>query len=140
MNSFNHYSLGSCGEYLYEYVGGIQSTAPGFKQIRIAPMMGYGLSWANTTFDSIHGRIATKWDRIGDQINLKVTIPANTIATVLLPADDVSQITESGHPLTQATGITVSGQENGNAILTIGSGNYDFTSQAKADSSSVSKN
>ena len=31
MNSFNHYSLGSCGEYLFGYLGGIRPSSPGFK-------------------------------------------------------------------------------------------------------------
>src|SRR5436190_9209068 len=31
MNSFNQYSFGSCGEYLFGYIGGIRPASPGFK-------------------------------------------------------------------------------------------------------------
>ena len=37
MNSFNHYSLGSCGQWFSEYMCGIQPTKPGFAGVRIAP-------------------------------------------------------------------------------------------------------
>jgi len=129
MNSFNHYSLGSCGQYLFEYVGGIQLASPGFKTIRIAPVVGCGLTWADTSFRSDHGLITTAWNYSGNQVSLKVSIPANTTATVQLPADDVSKITESGLPLTRATGVSVLRQEGKNAILNIQSGSYDFVSE-----------
>ena len=37
MNSFNHYSLGSVGEWLYRYVAGIDFGAPGYGRIVIRP-------------------------------------------------------------------------------------------------------
>jgi hypothetical protein len=58
MNSFNHYSLGSCGEYLFSGIGGIRPASPGFKTILIDPVIRDGLTWANTRYDSIHGAIA----------------------------------------------------------------------------------
>ena len=45
MNSFNHYSLGSVGQWLYEYVGGIRAAAPGYERVLIAPEPGE-LEWA----------------------------------------------------------------------------------------------
>ena len=40
MNSFNHYSLGSVGEWLYRYVAGIDLGAPGYGRILIRPRPG----------------------------------------------------------------------------------------------------
>jgi alpha-L-rhamnosidase len=134
MNSFNHYSLGSCGQYFFEYIGGIQAASPGFKTIRIAPVIGSGLTWANTTFQSDHGRISTEWNYSGNLVTLRVTIPANTTATVQLPADDVSKIRESGQPLDHATGVSILRQEGKNTILNIQSGSYDFTSELETQS------
>ena len=45
MNSFNHYSLGSVGQWLYEHVAGIRAAAPGYEHVLIAPEPG-GLEWA----------------------------------------------------------------------------------------------
>jgi alpha-L-rhamnosidase len=128
MNSFNHYSLGSCGEFLYADIGGIRPASPGYQTILIDPVIGQGLDWAKTSFESIHGLIATDWKMTGDQLTLQVTVPANTRATVCLPATDVATVTESGQPLDQAKDVKFLRSENGKVYLAIGSGTYKFTS------------
>ena len=132
MNSFNHYSLGSCGEYLFGGIGGIRPASPGFKTIRIDPVVCEGLSWANTRFDSIQGRIATSWKQEGKHFALEVTVPANTTATVYIPAQDTASITESGKPAAQAEGVKFLRQETGKAVFEVGSGTYKFTSENQA--------
>ena len=69
MNSFNHYSLGSVGEWLYQDVAGIDTDPdfPGFERILIAPHPGPGLTCAHAVFDSIHGRIASAWEAQGER-------------------------------------------------------------------------
>lgn len=129
MNSFNHYSLGSCGEFLMADIGGIRPASPGYKTILIDPVIGRGLSWARASYYSIHGQIATYWKIDGDQLALEVTVPANTRATVCIPAANVANITECGKPINQAEGVTFVKQENGKAYLDIGSGNYKFASK-----------
>ena len=131
MNSFNHYSLGSCGEYLFGGIGGIRPASPGFKTIRIEPIIREGLSWAKTSFDSIHGTIATNWKRNGSQLTLEVVVPVNTTATVYIPAKDSASITEGGKPIGQLAGVKYLGQENDQARLEIGSGTYQFACELK---------
>jgi alpha-L-rhamnosidase len=128
MNSFNHYSLGSCGEFLMGYIGGIRAASPGYNAILIDPVIGKGLTWAKTSYSSIHGRIATYWKVDGDKLTLKVTVPANTSATVCIPATDPKMVTESGKPIGDAQGVTYVKQENGHVYLDIGSGTYQFRS------------
>jgi alpha-L-rhamnosidase len=128
MNSFNHYSLGSCGEYLFSDIGGIRPASPGFKTIRIDPVIRNGLTWAETSFDSIHGRISTAWKRDGDRVTLKVLIPANTTATVCVPASNISNVTESGKPAQNADGVKFLKQQNDQCIFEVGSGTYKFVS------------
>jgi alpha-L-rhamnosidase len=131
MNSFNHYSLGSCGEFLFEGIGGIRPASPGFKEIRIEPVIGDGLTWANASFNSIHGKIATAWKRDGDQISLDVVIPANTTATVYLPAADAQTVTESGRPLAKALGVKLLRMKDDCAVIAVTSGTYHFVSEAR---------
>lgn len=129
MNSFNHYSLGSCGEFLFGGVGGIQPASPGYKTIRIKPIIRGGLTWAKTCYDSINGKIATAWKRDGQQLMLEVVVPANTAATVYVPTKDAAGITESGRVVAKADGVTFLRTENGNAVFEVGSGTYKFASE-----------
>ena len=129
MNSFNHYSLGSCGEYLFGGIGGIRPASPGFKTILIDPVIRDGLTWANTSYDSIHGTIATAWKVEGKRLTLEVTVPANTTATVCVPAGNIGSITESGKPVEQAEEVKFLRQENDKAVFEVGSGTYKFASE-----------
>jgi alpha-L-rhamnosidase len=84
MNSFNHYSLGSVGQWLYEHVAGIRAGAPGYSHVLIAPEPGE-LEWARAVYRSVRGPIASAWRRDGDAVELEVSIPANVTATVIVP-------------------------------------------------------
>ena len=134
MNSFNHYSLGSCGEYLFGGIGGIRPASPGYKTILIDPTIRDGLAWANTSYDSIHGKIATAWKRAGNRLTLEVIVPVNTTATVCVPAKDMAAITESGKPVAQAEGVKFLRQDNDKIVFRVGSGNYRFVSEIKVNS------
>jgi Bacterial alpha-L-rhamnosidase 6 hairpin glycosidase domain/Alpha-L-rhamnosidase N-terminal domain/Bacterial alpha-L-rhamnosidase concanavalin-like domain/Bacterial alpha-L-rhamnosidase C-terminal domain len=118
MNSFNHYSLGSCGEWMFDTVAGIgvDPDHPGFHHILIHPRPGGNLTHAEASFDSIHGKITTKWTLAHGNFSLDVTIPINTTATVELPSS------------TQVTTLPVIKPET-NAQFEIGSGDYHFTCQ-----------
>jgi alpha-L-rhamnosidase len=129
MNSFNHYSLGSCGEYLFGGIGGIRAASPGFRTIRIEPVIRDGLTWAKASYESINGKIATAWKRDGEQLMLDVVVPANTTATVHVPARAVTDVRESGRAVAQAESVKFLRMENGNAVLAVGSGKYQFVSQ-----------
>jgi alpha-L-rhamnosidase len=129
MNSFNHYSLGSCGEYLFGYLGGIRSASPGYKTILIDPIIGPGLTWAQASYNSIQGRIATNWKRNGQRLTLKVTVPPNTTATVCVPAMDAAKVTESGRPAASAEGVRFVRQEKEKAVFEVGAGTYSFASE-----------
>ncbi len=130
MNSFNHYSLGSCGEYLFGGIGGIRPASPGFKTILIKPVIGDGLTWAKTSYNSIRGEINTSWKRAGNQLTLEVAVPMNTTATVYVPAKDVADIMESGRPVEKVKSVRYLRMDNGNAMFEVGSGTYKFASEA----------
>jgi len=129
MNSFNHYSLGSCGEYLFGGIGGIQPASPGYKTIQIAPVIRSGLTWAKTSYDSINGKIATAWKRDGQRLTLEVTVPVNTTATVHVPTRDAAGITESGKVVANAQGVKFLRADDGVAVFEVGSGTYKFASE-----------
>ncbi|MBE7037836.1 MAG: alpha-L-rhamnosidase [Ruminococcaceae bacterium] len=80
MNSFNHYSLGSCTEWMYEYCLGIKPDieAPGFKKVKFAPVFDLTgkINKASGHYDTDHGRISVEWAKEGENFIYKVTCPA----------------------------------------------------------------
>jgi alpha-L-rhamnosidase len=128
MNSFNHYSLGSVGEWLYRYVAGIDldPARPGYERIVIRPRPGGGLSWARGEYDSIHGKIISGWRLEGDRFELKIVIPANATATVYVPASEKSGVVESGTPIEHAAGVEFLRMDDEEVVLAVGSGSYEF--------------
>jgi alpha-L-rhamnosidase len=131
MNSFNHYSLGSVAEWLYRHVAGIELDAnvPGFKQFVIRPYLGAPLTHAGARYESVHGTIESRWRIVGEDLQLSVTIPANTRARVYVPCDAASHVIENGRPAGQAVGLTPLGREGDYVVFAAESGSYDFTAR-----------
>ncbi len=128
MNSFNHYSLGSVGEWMYDTVAGIglDPRKPAFKHIVFRPSPGGGLTFAKAEYQSMHGRIVSDWKIVNSELLLKLSVPANTTATLLLPTRDGDQIKEGGIPSRAAEGVTYLWQDKGIARLELVSGDYSF--------------
>jgi alpha-L-rhamnosidase len=131
MNSFNHYSLGSVGEWLYRHVAGIEldPEVPGFKHFIIRPFIGGGLTHAGARYESIHGTIESRWQRKGERFRLSVTIPANTSARVHVPADIRSEVLESDQSAERASGVEMLQPEGVFAVFLVQSGVYQFSSK-----------
>jgi len=96
MNSFNHYSFGSVGEWLYRTVAGIAPATPGYEHILFAPRPGGGLTWAKAEYESIRGRISSSWTLKDGQFTLEIVVPPNTTATVSLPGSEKGLEVEAG--------------------------------------------
>jgi alpha-L-rhamnosidase len=77
--------------------------------------------------DSMYGRIESKWTLEDDDLQLAVTIPANTEGIVHLPTRSVDDITEQGQALNQVVGIREIRQEGETVVFTLGSGHYQFS-------------
>jgi alpha-L-rhamnosidase len=126
--SLNHYNLGSCAEWFYRDILGIDQLQPGFAKILISPQMGGGLTWAQGSYDSIQGPITSAWQFTNNIFALNVTIPANTTAEIHVPTTNASAITESGVAAASSPGVTYVGISNNAAVYAVGSGNYIFSS------------
>lgn len=127
MNSFNHYSLGSCGEWLYSGVCGIEPDAshPGFAKFSVRPRIGGSLSWAKATFRSVHGTIESSWKEDDGKLSLRVVVPVNTMATIYVPAKG-GNVSESGRPLAAAEGVRLLRNDANMTVVEVGSGTYEF--------------
>jgi alpha-L-rhamnosidase len=61
-----------------------------------------------------------------DKFRWLISIPANTTATAYIPAVNKDAISENGVPVSETEGVKFLRMENGNAVLEIGSGKYEF--------------
>jgi alpha-L-rhamnosidase len=128
MNSFNHYSFGAVGQYLYSAVAGINAASPGYKTVLIQPVPGVGLNWAGASYNSVRGPISSSWTNIGNTFSLAVAIPPNTTAQIWVPTTNAGAITESGMPAASSPGVSYLGTSNSYAVFAVGSGNYFWSS------------
>ncbi|MCI2256142.1 family 78 glycoside hydrolase catalytic domain [Domibacillus sp. PGB-M46] len=132
MNSFNHYSFGAVGAWMYNYSLGIERDpeSPGFKHFILQPTPDPDgvMTWAEGHYDSVYGRINSAWSVEGDTLTYKATVPANTTATVYIPTNDVSSIKEGKKPIQEVSGIEFVESKDGKAVYKLHSGSYEFTS------------
>ncbi len=117
------------GHWFIQSLAGIRidEHGAGYKKIVIKPSIVGDLTWVKGSYDSIHGRITSNWRREGDKLSMDITIPANTTATVYVPAKDAAGVAESGKPANSAEGVKFLRMENNAAVYAVGSGTYRFT-------------
>jgi alpha-L-rhamnosidase len=128
MNSFNHYSFGAVGQWMMAHSLGIQRDEPGFQRFILQPEPDPSgeMSWAEGWYDSMYGRIYSKWELVDDQLVYEAVVPANSKATLYLPAKSADEVKENGLPAIEAKGIDFVGFENGKAAYKLTSGSYRF--------------
>ncbi|MEV4132530.1 family 78 glycoside hydrolase catalytic domain [Dactylosporangium sp. NPDC049742] len=119
MNSFNHYGLGSVGDFLYRQVGGLGPASPGYASLLIAPQPGGGLTSAKSSYETPYGLAVSDWSVSAGTLTLRVTIPAGTSATVRVPTSAPGSILAPGQAVPSGTGTFL-----------LPAGSYTFTAPA----------
>jgi len=130
--------VGTINNWFYEGLAGIapDPSQPGFKHFTIRPGMVDSVDWVTCSYDSLYGRNVSNWKRNpstplragGDQVSMEVTIPANSTATVYVPAKAGSDVTVNGKALSEADHVTFLRMDHGEAVLKLGSGEYRIAS------------
>jgi len=130
-DSQNHAMFGHAERWLWEGLAGITTdpSAPGFQRILIQPQMPAGIDSVQATYHSSQGVISSAWVRSATGVEVTVSIPVNTVATVYVPAQSASSITESGAPVAMAAGVTAVRLGTGVVAVDVGSGTYDFVAK-----------
>ena len=131
MNSFNHYSFGAIGSWMYNYSLGIErdENHPGFKHFVLQPEPDPTgeMSWAKGYYDSTYGRIVSEWQISNNICNYHFKVPANTTATLYLQASSTDMIRLGNKPLASSQFIEIMGEGNGKVIMKLQSGDYQFS-------------
>ena len=124
MNSFNHYAYGAIGEWMYSHLLGIQRDVdrPGYKHIILQPKVGGKMRFAKGGFESPYGEIKSGWEKTSKGYIYRVTIPANTTASLNLQAEGINKVTV----LKGQEGVGPFRSLKGKVMAELKSGSYEF--------------
>jgi len=119
--SNNHFMLGHLMEWFYAGLAGIKQAdnSVAYNKIEIKPQPVGDITSAKGNYHSVYGDIVSEWKRNESEFELKVQVPANTTATIYLPAVKNSIIKQDGKNIKAK-------YADGRAIVKIGSGKYIF--------------
>jgi alpha-L-rhamnosidase len=92
--SFNHYSYGAVGDWLYRVVAGIDAASPGYKNIVIRPTPGGDLTWVKASYNCQYGKIVSDWKIENEKVIMNVEIPKGTTASVYIPGGEKKEVGE----------------------------------------------
>ena len=128
MNSFNHYSLGSVGEWFLSGILGIRQAqeSAGYREIELAPRFDPHLDHAAGSLETSRGRIESAWQRVHGEITWNVTVPPGSDAVAHLPSAVAPEITEGGEKVTHSHGVTLTDHDGRHTRLHLEPGTYAF--------------
>ncbi|MDR3140912.1 MAG: glycoside hydrolase family 78 protein [Tannerellaceae bacterium] len=94
--SLNHVFMGDVSAWMMNRIAGINydESKPGFRNVLITPHFVKELSWAKGAYRSVNGYVYSHWTREEGQVTLKVSIPANCTADIIV--NGVKQSVGSG--------------------------------------------
>jgi alpha-L-rhamnosidase len=126
MNSFNHYSLGSVGDWLFGRVAGIDQ-APGsvaYRTLLFRPLPGGRLRWARAEQETVRGTVACGWSLADGRITVTATVPPGCTALLELPTSDPDGVREADAPAAGRPGVLGIEPSAGGATVRLTSGRY----------------
>lgn len=137
MNSFNHYAYGAVMEWMYAYMAGIarDPESPGFKHFLLQPHIDPTgrITHVAGSHESPYGEIRSEWTvaDAGTTLSYDALVPANSEATLRLPAVSADSVREGRSPLARADGVRFLGHTDGVASYRLPSGSYRLTSRLR---------
>ncbi|MBC7889332.1 MAG: family 78 glycoside hydrolase catalytic domain [Ferruginibacter sp.] len=126
--SQNHFMLGQINEWFFNDLAGIgpDEQGAGFRKIIIKPSVTVNLNWVKAAFASVSGNIISEWRKDKGRLQMNITIPPNTTATVYVPSKKEGGVTESGKAASGSKGVKYIKYYNGHSIYNVQSGSYQF--------------
>jgi len=118
---------------IQEAMLGVIPTGPGYMSFDVTVPL-HALSYAAGRVPTPHGPIDLAWSRpagASQTFDIKVTVPANTEATIRIPAAGLGSVHESGNTLSRAAGVKSTAMDGAYAVIGVGAGTYHFVSAAQ---------
>ena len=127
-SSRNHPMFGGGLNWFYRTLAGVNTdeNEPGYKHIIIKPELPEKLDNVYYSNKTPYGKIVSEVNKSGSSIEMNITIPVGSYATVYIPVSANTVVTESGRPIETVAGIEQTGMKDGNMILKVLQGKYEF--------------
>ncbi|WPR70123.1 family 78 glycoside hydrolase catalytic domain [Flavobacterium sp. NG2] len=121
------------GGYFIKGFGGIRPNPKslGMQNMIIKPAVVGDLTFANTAYESMYGKVIVNWTKKNNTANFHIEVPVNSTAQVYVPAVSKNGVKEGKVLAENAKGISFLGTEKNDAvgnyvIYNVSSGIYDF--------------
>jgi alpha-L-rhamnosidase len=131
--SRNHHMFSDIGAWFYKGLAGINPDPkePGFKHVILRPGIVPGLTWVNSSHQSMYGRIECNWKINAQGLEIKAVIPVNCHASLYIPLEYSDKIEENGVSADYLNDIKVSRNGDEQVVLSFETGVYNFTMKRK---------
>ncbi|MPZ85936.1 MAG: Bacterial alpha-L-rhamnosidase [Actinophytocola sp.] len=123
--SRDHYFLGTVVQWLYENVAGLRPGDAGYRRFVVRPDARVGVSWAQTSIQTVRGRAAVGWALVGATIRLTVEVPVGATAEVHVPTAPGNAA--SGNAVVAPRGAELVRAEPGFTVYEVSCGRWRFT-------------
>ena len=84
MVSYNHYVSGAVGAFLYSCLAGIKASSPGYKTIKIKPLINKEIKYVKSSTLTPYGLVEVEY-KIEDTFKINVKVPYRTTCELILP-------------------------------------------------------
>ncbi len=83
--SFNHYTYGTVDDWIFRNIAGMDQQGVGYRHLVFHPQPDPSLRWARRSYRTPQGEAAICWKRSEGRFTMKVQVPPNADALVILP-------------------------------------------------------
>lgn len=97
MLSLNHCAFGAVADVLHRRVGGLAPAAPGYRRLLIRPWFPDALDHAQVVHETPRGMARVAWERRGDEVVVRATVPTGVSAEVVLPRTAAFRVGAGDH-------------------------------------------
>ena len=117
--------------WFYRTLAGVNTdeNEPGYKHIIIKPALPEKLDHVYYSNKTPYGKVLSEVKKIDGRLEMNVTIPVGSHATLYIPISDNSVVTENGKDMKDTKGIEIIGLENGCLVVKATQGCYKFTAR-----------
>jgi len=130
-SSRNHPMFGGGLNWFYRTLAGVNAdeNEPGYKHVILKPQLPAKMDYAFYSKMTPYGKVASEVKRNSGSLEMNVTIPVGSYATVYIPVSGAYAVTESGQTIEYAKGIKKVGTEDGCLVVEASQGSYQFIVQ-----------
>jgi len=127
-NSHNHPMFGSGLTWFYRRLAGVDvdENEPGYRHIILRPEPVSDLDSVDYSLQTPYGKVKSEVVRQNGKMQMNVTVPVGSRATLYLPTENIAAITESGQTIEKAKGVKLVGSKNEKTCVELQQGSYHF--------------